>query len=146
MSGTQASYIIGMVHDGSPSLHTALEESSDEDGAASSIGGSSGSSIPRGRNVVTPTDPITTTPALKNTLTLQTIPTVMVRTTVPQLGMEFLSINSKLTRTNIKHEPAPSRSMPSCGQLHHDKLASEQVALDPQLTELHRRNTTLGME
>jgi hypothetical protein len=74
---------IGMVHSGSRCLHTALEESSNEGGAASSTGGSTGSPDPRGCNVVTSTDPIIATPALENTPTLQTILTVMVRTMVP---------------------------------------------------------------
>jgi hypothetical protein len=40
--------------------------------------------------MVTPTDLITTTLAPENTPALQTILTIMVRTVVPQLGMEFL--------------------------------------------------------
>jgi hypothetical protein len=40
--------------------------------------------------MVTPTDPITTTPVSENSPALQTIPTVVVRTAVLQLGMEFL--------------------------------------------------------
>jgi hypothetical protein len=79
-----------MVHNGSPSLHTALEESSDEDSAVSGTRGSSGSPGPRGCNVVTPTDPIAATPAPENTPALQTILMVTVQTVVPQLGMEFL--------------------------------------------------------
>jgi hypothetical protein len=39
--------------------------------------------------VVTPTDPITITPAPENTPSLQTIPTVTVRTVVPQSRMEL---------------------------------------------------------
>jgi hypothetical protein len=65
-----------MVHSGSPSLLTALEESSDEDNAASSAEGNSRSPIPRGCNVVTLTDPIIAMPTLENTPTLQTIPTI----------------------------------------------------------------------
>jgi hypothetical protein len=79
-----------MVHNGSPSLHTTLEESSDEDGIASTVGGSSGSPGPRGCNVVTPTNPITATPAPENTPALQTILTVTVRTATLQSGMKFL--------------------------------------------------------
>jgi hypothetical protein len=37
---------IGMVHNGSPSLHTTLKDSSDEGGTTSSAGGSSGSPSP----------------------------------------------------------------------------------------------------
>jgi hypothetical protein len=55
---------IGMVHNGSPSLHTGRKESFDEGGTTSSEGGgSSGFPDPRGRNVMTPTIPITTTPS-----------------------------------------------------------------------------------
>jgi hypothetical protein len=39
---------IGMVHNGSPSLHTALEESSDEDGATSGIEDALDPSAPEG--------------------------------------------------------------------------------------------------
>jgi hypothetical protein len=83
---------IGMVHSGLPSLHTALKESSDKDGAASGAGGSSESPNHRGCNVVTSTNPITATPAAENTLALQTIPMIMVRTVAPQPGMELLPI------------------------------------------------------
>jgi hypothetical protein len=52
--------LIGMVHSGSPSMHTILEESSDECDTTSVRGGSSRFPDPRGCNVVTPTVPITT--------------------------------------------------------------------------------------
>jgi hypothetical protein len=81
---------VGMVHRGLPSLHTTLEESSDEDGTTSGAGGSSGSPSPRVCNVVTLTDPITSTQALENTLAFQTILAVMVWTALPQPGMELL--------------------------------------------------------
>jgi hypothetical protein len=71
--GDLGATFVGMVHSGSPSLHTALEDCSNVDGAASSVGGSSISPAPRGCNVVTPT-----------------IPMVMVRTTAPQPGMQLL--------------------------------------------------------
>jgi hypothetical protein len=45
--------------------------------------------------VVTLTVPITTTLALKNTLALQTIPTITVRTVAPQTGMEILPIQQQ---------------------------------------------------
>jgi hypothetical protein len=66
-----------------PSLHTTLEETSDEADATPSTEGNSRSPSPRGRNVVTPTHPITTTPMLDDTPALQTILTVTVRTTTP---------------------------------------------------------------
>jgi hypothetical protein len=69
---------IGMVHSGSPSLHTILVDSS-----ASGVGGSYRSTGPRGCNVLTPTVPITTTPAPENTPALQTFPMVMVQTAAP---------------------------------------------------------------
>jgi hypothetical protein len=37
---------IGIVHSGSPSLHTSLEESSDEDGATLGAGGGGSSGFP----------------------------------------------------------------------------------------------------
>jgi hypothetical protein len=72
-----------MVHSGTPSLQTTLEETSDEDGAALGTGGSSGSPDPQGCNVATPADPITTTPAPEDTPALQTIPMATVRTVAP---------------------------------------------------------------
>jgi hypothetical protein len=74
---------IGMVHSGSPSLHITLEDSSDDGGDALGTGGSSGSPGPQGYNVVTPTIPITATPALENTPALLTILTVTVQTAAP---------------------------------------------------------------
>jgi hypothetical protein len=56
---------VGMVHNGSPSLHTVLEESSDKGDTTSGGGGTSGFPSPRGCNVVTPTVPIATTPLPK---------------------------------------------------------------------------------
>jgi hypothetical protein len=50
---------------------------------------SSGSPSPQGFYVVTSTDPIIDTPDPKNTPALQTIPTVRIRTTMPQPGMEL---------------------------------------------------------
>jgi hypothetical protein len=81
---------IGMVHNGSPSQCTTLEECNDEDGAASVIGESYGSPCPRGCNVVTSADPIIAMPASENTPVLQTMPTVMVQMAVPQPGMKLL--------------------------------------------------------
>jgi hypothetical protein len=54
---------VGMVHSGSPYLHTALTNSFDKGGTGSGIGGSSGSPGPGECNVVTLTIRITTTPA-----------------------------------------------------------------------------------
>jgi hypothetical protein len=81
---------MGVVHSGSPSLHTAIKDSSDESGAALGEGPSSGSPSPQGCNMVTLSVPITTTSALESTPTLLTIPTVTVWTAVPQPGMELL--------------------------------------------------------
>jgi hypothetical protein len=81
---------VGMMHNGSPCLHTILKESSDEGGTTSGEGGSSGFPAPHGCNMVTPTVPITTAPPPENTLAFLTIPTVTVQTTAPQPGMEPL--------------------------------------------------------
>jgi hypothetical protein len=80
LEGDSGIIFIGMVHSGSPSLDTTLEDSSDEGGAALAEGGSSGSPCPRGCNVVTPTVSISTTPMLENTTTLLTIPMVTMLT------------------------------------------------------------------
>jgi hypothetical protein len=52
---------VGMAHNGSPSLHTILEDSADEGDTTSSGGGSTGFPISLECNVVTPTIHITTT-------------------------------------------------------------------------------------
>jgi hypothetical protein len=44
--GNSSAIIVGMVHSGTPSLHTTLKETSDEDVAASGVRGSSGSPNP----------------------------------------------------------------------------------------------------
>jgi hypothetical protein len=81
---------IGIVHSGSPSLHTVLEESSDESDAALGRGGSLGFPGPQGCNVVTPTIPIATTPPPENTLTLLTIVMVQLQTATLQPGIGLL--------------------------------------------------------
>jgi hypothetical protein len=81
---------VGMVHSGSPSLHTIIEQSSDDDGVSLREAGSSRSPGPRGCNMVTPTVPIVTTPAPESTLALLTIPTVPVQTAALQLGIGLL--------------------------------------------------------
>jgi hypothetical protein len=90
VEGDSGAIFVGMVHNGSPSLHTALKDSSEEGGTTSGIGGSPGYPSSRGCNVAIPTVPITTTPVPENTPTLLTILTVMVWTVAPQLGMELL--------------------------------------------------------
>jgi hypothetical protein len=80
----QGVVFIGMVHSGSLSLHTTLEESFDEGSAASDEGGALDSSV------VVLIVPIITTLASKNTLTFLTILTVLMRTTAPQPGIGLL--------------------------------------------------------
>jgi hypothetical protein len=81
---------IAMVHSGSPTLCTTLDESSNKDGSASVTGGSSRSPGHQWCNMVTSIDLIITRPAPENTPALQTISTVMVRMAVPQPGRELL--------------------------------------------------------
>jgi hypothetical protein len=69
---------MGMVHNRLLSLHTILEESSDEGHTTSGRGGISGFPDPRGCNMVTPTIPVATTPPLEGTLACLTIPTVQL--------------------------------------------------------------------
>jgi hypothetical protein len=75
---------VGMAHSGSPSLHTILEESTDNGDTASSRGGSFGLPISRGCNVVTLTVPIVTTPPLEDTPVPLTILSVPLWITVSQ--------------------------------------------------------------
>jgi hypothetical protein len=85
-----AAIFVGMVHSGSPSLHTILEESSHEGDAASGGEGSFRFLDPRWCNMVTPTVPIATTPPPKNTPTLLTILTTQLWTTTPQPAIGLL--------------------------------------------------------
>jgi hypothetical protein len=79
-----------MVHSGSLSLHTILEESSDE--GDTTLGGGESSSYPgpRGCNVVTPTVPISTTPLPEGTSAPLAILMVPLWTTAPQLDVGLL--------------------------------------------------------
>jgi hypothetical protein len=88
--GDSGAIFIGMVHNGSPSLRTTLEEYSNEGGATLGTGGGSGSSGPQGCNVVTLIVHITATPVSENTPAIRIILRVMVRIAAPQLGMELL--------------------------------------------------------
>jgi hypothetical protein len=91
--------------------------------------------------VVTPTVPITTTLALKNT------PTVIVRTVKPQPDMELHPIQQKAYQEDqqawdrARHIDAELRAAQR-----QDELANEQATLDLQLIELHRRKAALGTE
>jgi hypothetical protein len=69
---------IGMVHNGSLSLHTILKESTDKVDTISSGRGNSGFPILRQCIVMNLTAPITTTPPLEGTLAPLTIPTVLL--------------------------------------------------------------------
>jgi hypothetical protein len=82
---------IQIVHNGSPSWCTPLEEFSNENGATSSARGSLGSPDHRGCNVVTLMDPMNARSVPESTPDFQTIPTITVRMVVPQLGMTPLS-------------------------------------------------------
>jgi hypothetical protein len=87
--GDLSAIFVRMVHSGSSSLCTTLEDSSD-DGATLGVGGSFGSPDPWGCNVVTPTIPIAATLTPENTPALPAVPTAMVQTDAPQPGMELL--------------------------------------------------------
>jgi hypothetical protein len=73
-----------MVHNWSPSLHTILEESTNEGDTAFSGGGSFDFPISQGCNIVTPSAPIKTTLPSEGTPATLTIPTVPLWTVVPQ--------------------------------------------------------------
>jgi hypothetical protein len=95
--------------------------------------------------VVTATDPIITTPAPENTPALQTITTVMVRTAVPQPGVER---PPNQQQANQEEQQARARArqidVEQWATQCHDELTDEQAALDAQMTELHRRKLQWG--
>jgi hypothetical protein len=66
---------MGMVHSGSPSLHTILEDSADEFYSTSSGEGSSGFPICRRHSMGTLPTPLTTTPRPEDASTPQTMAT-----------------------------------------------------------------------
>jgi hypothetical protein len=79
-----------MAHTRSLSPCTTLEESFGEDVTTFSTEGILGASGPLGCNVVTTTDPIIDEEVPEGTLTIETIPTVMVWMAAPQPSMELL--------------------------------------------------------
>jgi hypothetical protein len=93
--------------------------------------GELGSPRPRGCNVVTSTVPITTTPALENTLALQTILMLTVRTAAPQPRMELLLVQQQAYQEEQQpwvHTQQINAELRAAQ--HHDKLAGEHPALD----------------
>jgi hypothetical protein len=97
--------------------------------------------------MVTPTVPITTTMALESILTLHSIPTITVWTAAPQPGMELLPVQQQAYQEE-QQERTHTRQINSelWVAQHHDKLIGEQLALNAQLTGLHRCNATMGIE
>jgi hypothetical protein len=97
--------------------------------------------------VVTPTIPITTTPAPENIPSLQTIPMITMWTAAPQPGKELLPIQQQ---SYPEEEQARVHTRQIDTKLwvaqHHDELARDQEALDAQLTKLHRHKAALGTE
>jgi hypothetical protein len=138
---------VGMVHSGSPSQRTPLEESSNENGSTSGAGGSLGSPAPRGCNVVTSTDPTIAALVPESTLVLQTSLTVTVRMTAPQPGMESL-LDQQQAYQEEQQARAHARQINAkqWAAQHHDELAGEQAALDAEMTELHQCKPALGTE
>jgi hypothetical protein len=130
--GDSGALFVGILHSGSPSLHTALEDSFDEGGAASGEEGSSGSPDPRAYDVATPRAPITTTLAPESTPVLLTIPTVMVQTAAPQPDMELLPNQQQAYQEEEEqawiHARQVDAELPAAQC--HDELTSEQAAID----------------
>jgi hypothetical protein len=130
--------IIGMAHNGSPSLRPTLAESSNKDDATSGARGSLGYPGPHRCNVVISTASIVTTPVLKSTPDLHTISTVMVQTMAPQPGMELLP-NQQQAYHEVQQARACTRqiNVERGVTQHHDKLAGLHAALNAQMIEHH---------
>jgi hypothetical protein len=106
--------VIGMVHIGSPSLHIALEESSDKGNAALCDGGSSGFPVPRGCNVVTLIVPITTIGEHSDTSNHLNGPAVNHRTTTRYMANpRAVGLSERATSMDrarqINVEPRPAQ-------------------------------------
>jgi hypothetical protein len=136
-----------MVHNGSLSLHTVLEESSGEGDAASGGGKSFGFPSPRGCNVVTPIVSITTTPSSENTPALSTILTVLLWTAAPQPRTRLLP---KQQQAYQEEQQARIRARQINAERRaaqwQDELAGERASIDAQLIELHHRKSMLETE
>jgi hypothetical protein len=130
---------MGMVPSASPSQHTILEESIDEDDTTSNGMGSSGLPISQGCNAVTPTAPITTTSPLENTPVLLTIPTVPLRTAIPQpyTWHPLDQLEEQQARAHARLANAERRASHRQGE-----LTGKRAAIEYQLSELHHRKST----
>jgi hypothetical protein len=117
-------FFVELVHNGSLSLHTILKESINEGGTTSSGGGSSGFPISQGCNVMT-------TPPLEGTLAPLTIPTVPLRTVVPQLDTglplewSIAYQEEQQARAHARQVDAERRVMQRCCE-----LADEQATIE----------------
>jgi hypothetical protein len=104
-----------MVHSGSSSLHTILEDYDDEGDTTLGGRGSSDTPAPRGCNVVTLVVPIADTLLPEDILVHLTILTVPCGPPhCNQVPDSFLR-NNKLIRRSNKHEPALGRLTSSAG-------------------------------
>jgi hypothetical protein len=123
-----------MTHNGSPSLHTILEESANEGDTTSSGGGSSGFSISRGCNMATPSTLITTTPPSEGTPTPLTIATVPLQAAKPQPDNE---LSSKQQRANQEEQQAWAHAWQVDAERRtmrwQSELTGEQVTIEAQL-------------
>jgi hypothetical protein len=133
-----------MAHNGSPSLHTILEDSSDEGDMASGRGGGSCSFSPRGCNVVTPTIPIATTPSPEDTPTLLTIPMASLWTAAPQPGTGLLPEQQQAYHDEQQARACTQQVDVECRTAQHQgELVGKWAAIEAQLTELHHRKFVL---
>jgi hypothetical protein len=88
--------------------------------------------------VVISTDPITAMPVSENTLSLQTIPTVMVWITVPEPRMEFHPDQQQAYQEKQQARAhAEQIDTELWATQHHDELAGKQATLNAKLCELH---------
>jgi hypothetical protein len=80
---------------------------------------------------------------MKNTLALQTIPTVTVQMAVPQSGMELLPDQQQAYQVEQQARACTRQNnTEQWAAQHHD----EHADLDAPMTELHGCKATLGME
>jgi hypothetical protein len=135
---------MGMIHNGSPSLHAIVEELPREDDSTSSHRGSSGFHIPQNWNVVTSVIPIAATPPPEPNLTYQTIPTVPLLTAVPQTNTELLPEPLRANKEEQQCVLQADIERRAAHQL--GKLAGERTVLEAQLAKLHQHMSTLEEE
>jgi hypothetical protein len=138
---------VGMIHVGSPSLQTILENSTNEFYTTSSGEGSSGFPISQRSSMGTPPPPIATIPWPEDALTSQTMMMVPLRTIAPRPDTELPP-----ERWQASHEGEWERARAQQANAEHvatqqrGELTSKWAIIAAQPDEPHYHKPTLNVE